>query len=81
MPVLYRGSAVPKGYKPQVTSLEILYTTRNTPIPVTATTWSKIVIEKLNVGQVVEKLPKFYSTRRYNADLQELAIDTPPLPS
>jgi len=79
MPLIkFYKQAASKLNKPQVTLLEILYTTQNTPIPVTATTWSKVVIEKLNVGQVIEKLPKLYSIRRYIAGSQEFAFDHPP---
>jgi hypothetical protein len=81
MPLIkFYKQAASKLNKRQVTLLEILYTTRNTPIPVTATTWSQVVIEKLNAGQVVEKSPKLYSIRRYIAGSQELATPHPPLP-
>ena len=68
MPLIkFYKQAASKLNKSQVTSLQILYTTRNTPIPETATTWSKVATEKLNFGQVVEKLPKLYSIRSYIA--------------
>ena len=82
MPLIkFYKQAASKLNKPQVTSLEILYTTRSTPIPETATTWSDVATEKLNFGQVVEKLLKLYSIRRYIADSHELAIERRPPPS
>jgi len=71
MPLIkFYKEAASKLNKPQVTSLEILYKTRNTSISERATTWSKIATEKLNFGQVVEKLLKLYSIRRCIACLR-----------
>jgi hypothetical protein len=78
--IKFYKQAASKLNKPQVTLLGILHTSRNTPTPVTATTWSKVVIEKLNVEQLVQKLLELYSILRYIAGSHELPIDPPPHP-